>query len=133
MQKLVVLQRAAVQIIHTLLPLLAGLFIISCSTRESVVRENPAGYSRSGSGSLGVAVAQPEADLRHVKIIRAGRNEDPVEVDLATALENGTVEGLPRVRPGDTVFVPKTENAVKQFSDFLRDAVLLFGFFSFVH
>ncbi|TLY29680.1 MAG: hypothetical protein E6K56_07950 [Ignavibacteria bacterium] len=246
MQKLVVLQRAAVQIIHTLLPLLAGLFIISCSTRESVVRENPAGYSRSGSGSLGVAVSQPkayrikqgdsvdvsvwgypefttksmvreggmiivplvgelmvdgltkeqfqqllkqklsdyihgdpriivaifspltqkvtvigavvkqenfpvltevplvemissaggstpEADLRHVKIIRAGRNEDPVEVDLATALENGTVEGLPRVRPGDTVFVPKTENAVKQFSDFLRDAVLLFGFFSFVH
>ncbi|HYQ86222.1 MAG TPA: polysaccharide biosynthesis/export family protein [Bacteroidota bacterium] len=246
MQKLVVVERAAVQIMHTLVLLFAGLFIISCSTREGAVRDNFAGYSRSGSGSLGVAAAQPktyrikqgdsvdvsvwgypefstkgivreggliivpligeimvegltkeqfqqllkqklsdyihgdpriivaifsplgqrvtvigavakqenfqvlaevplvemissaggttpEADLRHVKIIRAGRNEDPTEVDLATALENGTVERLPRVRPGDTVFVPKTENAVKQFSDFLRDAVLLFGFFSFVH
>jgi polysaccharide export outer membrane protein len=73
--------------------------------------------------------ATPESDLHRVKIIRNGSNEDPTEVDVAAALESGRVDMLPKVRPGDTVFIPKTENALREFSDFLRDAVLLFGFF----
>jgi polysaccharide export outer membrane protein len=75
----------------------------------------------------------PESDLHHVKIIRSGKSEDPIEVDLGAALENGTVDRLPKVRPGDTVFVPKNENVIREFSDFLRDAVLIFGFFTVVH
>jgi len=71
----------------------------------------------------------PESDLTHVRIIRAGENSDPVEVDVATAMETGKVESMPKVRPGDTVYIPKKENVVRSFTDFLRDAVLLLGFF----
>lgn len=73
--------------------------------------------------------ATAESDLTHVRIIRFKGNRDPVEVNLADAMETGEVESLPKVRPGDTVYVPKKENFVRSFSDFLRDAVLLLGFF----
>jgi polysaccharide export outer membrane protein len=71
----------------------------------------------------------PESDLTHVRIIRAGSDNDPIEVDVANAMETGRVESMPKVRPGDTVYVPKKENFVRLFSDFMRDAVLLLGFF----
>lgn len=73
--------------------------------------------------------ATPESDLTHVRIIRFRGNQDPVEVNLADAMETGEVETLPKVRPGDTIYIPKKENFVRSFSDFLRDAVLLLGFF----
>lgn len=72
--------------------------------------------------------ADPEADLQYVKVLRSGRG-DPLVVNLAWYIDNGRTEEIPKVRPGDTVFVPKRENFVRQFSDFLRDAVLVFGFF----
>jgi protein involved in polysaccharide export with SLBB domain len=77
--------------------------------------------------TAGGAVA--ESDLHHIKIIRYGETQHPVEVDLALYLENGNIESIPIVRPGDTVFVPKKENVVREFSDFFRDALFLFGFF----
>jgi polysaccharide export outer membrane protein len=70
-----------------------------------------------------------ESDLRHIKIIRYGDTRHPVEVDLSWYLENGNIDAIPIVRPGDTVFVPKRENIVREFSDFFRDALFLFGFF----
>lgn len=73
--------------------------------------------------------ATPESDLHRVKIIRFANSEEPTVVDVAELMENGATTALPMVRPGDTVFVPKKENAVREFSDFLRDVVLLFGFF----
>jgi len=69
-----------------------------------------------------------ESDLHHVKILRAGKG-DPLVIDLAWYIENGRTDEIPKIRPGDTVYVPKKENFVRQFSDFLRDAVLVFGFF----
>ena len=70
-----------------------------------------------------------ESDLSHVRIIRAGANRDPIDIDLARAIETGEVESIPKIRPGDTVYIPKKENFVRSFSDFMRDAVLLLGFF----
>ncbi len=70
-----------------------------------------------------------DSDLNRVRIIRFGTDDDPIVVDLADAIETGKVDELPKVKPGDTVYVPKRENFVRSFSDFLRDAVLLFGFF----
>ena len=72
--------------------------------------------------------ADPEADLHHVKVLRSGKG-DPSIIDLAWYIENGRTDEIPKIKPGDTVFVPKKENFVRQFSDFLRDAVLVFGFF----
>jgi polysaccharide export outer membrane protein len=71
----------------------------------------------------------PDSDLRHVKILRAGMNRQPVEVDLAWYIENGNIDAIPVVRPGDTVFIPKKANVIRELSDFLRDAIFIFGFF----
>ena len=70
--------------------------------------------------------ALPESDLHHVKLIRNGSNEDPIELDLANSLENGKVDLLPKVRAGDTIFVPKKNNTLTDFTGFVRDAALIF-------
>lgn len=70
-----------------------------------------------------------DADLYHIKIIRFESGGDPDVVDLADAMETGKVETLPKVRPGDTVYVPEKENVVRSLSVFLSDAILLLGIF----
>ncbi len=69
------------------------------------------------------------SDLRHIKIYRRGASREPLEVDLAWYLENGDIESIPLVRPGDTVFIPKKGNIIRELSDFMRDAIFIFGFF----
>jgi polysaccharide export outer membrane protein len=71
----------------------------------------------------------PDADLTHVKIFRRGKMSDVIEVDLARHLEHGDIDNIPKVKSGDTVFIPTEENVVRDLSDFLRDVLLLFGFF----
>jgi polysaccharide export outer membrane protein len=75
----------------------------------------------------------PEADLSHVKIFRRGRLSEVIEVDLAKHLERGDMDKIPLVRSGDTVFVPQEENVMRNLSDFTRDILLLFGFFTFLY
>ncbi len=70
-----------------------------------------------------------DSDLRHIKIYRRGASREPLEVDLAWYLENGDIESIPLVRPGDTVFIPKKGNIIRELSDFMRDAIFIFGFF----
>ncbi len=75
----------------------------------------------------------PGADLQHVKIFRNGERKNVLDVDLTQHLENGDMADLPKVRPGDMVFVPKKENLMRQLSDYARDVLVLFGFFSLLH
>jgi polysaccharide export outer membrane protein len=77
--------------------------------------------------------ATPAADLSHVKIYRNGVSRNSIDVDLTKHMELGDMESLPRVRPGDTVFVPLQENLVRGLSDFVRDALVVFGFFRFLN
>lgn len=70
-----------------------------------------------------------DSDIRNIKILRAGQNRTPIEVDLSWYIENGNVESIPIVRPGDTIFVPKKANVIRELSDFMRDAIFIFGFF----
>jgi protein involved in polysaccharide export with SLBB domain len=70
-----------------------------------------------------------DADLHRIKIYRGGDTQDASVIDVEEYLDSGTVEAIPNVRPGDILFVPRQENAVHEFSEFLRDVVLLFGFF----
>ncbi len=70
----------------------------------------------------------PDADLGHVKIFMKGKVSDVMEVDLAKHLEQGDMENIPKVKSGDTVFVPRKENVMRDLSDFTRDVLLLFGF-----
>jgi polysaccharide export outer membrane protein len=74
------------------------------------------------------------SDLRYIKISRQATtplDRSFTEVDLTQYLDSGNIRGIPLVRPGDVVFVPKKENFVREVSDLLRDAFLLFGFFRF--
>jgi polysaccharide export outer membrane protein len=73
-----------------------------------------------------------ESDLRHVRISRRRTQESEggtIEVDVESHLESGDFQSLPFVSPGDVVYVPSKENAVRQTAEYLRDAFLLFGFF----
>jgi polysaccharide export outer membrane protein len=70
-----------------------------------------------------------DSDLRHVRILRSGLGHQPIEIDLTSYIENGNIESIPMVRPGDTVFVPKKANIIREMSDFMRDAIFIFGFF----
>jgi len=92
-------------------------------------------YSTLGDMSLVEVIADAggtstDADLRHVKIYRKGRTKDAVEVNLQKYLENGTVEDVPEVRPGDTVFVPAEENIIREIASYGQDILVLFGFFA---
>jgi polysaccharide export outer membrane protein len=71
----------------------------------------------------------PEADLRHIRILRSGPDRPPIEVDLMSFVENGNIDNVPIIRAGDTVFVPKEEDVIKQLSLYMGSAVLLFSFF----
>ena len=73
-----------------------------------------------------------DADLRSLKIYRYEDSDFPIEIDLAHILENGEINKLPMVSPGDLVYVPKQENFVREISGYLRDAVYLFTVFTIV-
>jgi polysaccharide biosynthesis/export protein len=74
--------------------------------------------------------ASTESDLHRVKITRGDRAiEESFTIDMAQFMDAGDMNQLPMVRPGDIVYVPKRENVVRDFSDFLRDAFFIFSFF----
>ena len=68
------------------------------------------------------------SDIRYLKLVR--KEGFQIEIDLDDVLVNGNVQSLPMVRPGDVVVVPRKENVVREVSEFLRDAFLIFGFFN---
>jgi polysaccharide export outer membrane protein len=73
-----------------------------------------------------------QSDLRHVRISRQKtpeRNGGTFEVNVESYLESGDLQSLPLISPGDVVYVPKKENAVRETAQYLYDAFLLFGFF----
>jgi polysaccharide export outer membrane protein len=73
-----------------------------------------------------------DADLRYLRIIHQSRpamDGGALEVDLQAHFDSGDLRTLPMVHPGDVVFVPKKENAVRQIGAYLGDAFLLFYLF----
>jgi polysaccharide biosynthesis/export protein len=71
-----------------------------------------------------------DANLKKVKLYRQTGPEDYVTLDLFEYLESGQMNSPAiLVRPGDIVYVPKKENAVREMSEFLRDVIILFGIF----
>ncbi|MAO64140.1 MAG: hypothetical protein CL666_04005 [Balneola sp.] len=71
-----------------------------------------------------------DANLKKVKLYRQTGPEEYVTLDLFEYLESGQMNSSTLlVRPGDIVYVPKKENAVREMSEFLRDVIILFGIF----
>ncbi len=71
---------------------------------------------------------EPDAKLNGIKIFHKD-NPRPTEVDLDNHLEMATIDKIPKVTPGDIVFVPRRENVVRQFGEFFRDVAFLFTLF----
>ena len=73
------------------------------------------------------------ADLRYIKITHQstlGEERGSVEFDLNPFLETGDTRGMPIVRPGDIVIVPKKENYILEFSSFVSGILFLFATFN---
>lgn len=71
-----------------------------------------------------------EANLKKVIIYRQAGPVDYITIDMFQYLEAGEINSPEiLVRPGDIVYVPKKDNAVREMSDFLRDVIILFGIF----
>lgn len=75
---------------------------------------------------------QPDADMRRIKIYRGAAPGTPLLFDLTNFFETGNLNEIPKIGPGDIIYVPREENFVREFSGYLRDTLLLFGFFSIV-
>lgn len=76
---------------------------------------------------------EEEADIRNIKIYRNGGSSNYEQLDLTRYLESGQMNSASMVYPGDIIYVPGKENAVREMSDFLRDVVMLFGIFRVVN
>ncbi len=74
-----------------------------------------------------------DADMQHVKIFRKGSYNNVEEVDLTRYLQNGDMQSVPNVKPGDVVFIPKEENIMRDVSHYAEDVLLLFGFFRILY
>lgn len=70
-----------------------------------------------------------DADLRRIKILRGGIRSQPIEIDLVSLIERGDLTGIPIVKPGDLVYVPKKYNIIRELSEFFRDAIFLLSLF----
>ncbi len=113
-----------VTIISTILPKVAVLGAVTRQDNYTITNEVSLIEILSTAGGT-----TQDSDLRHIKIIRPTKNNEPIEVDLITYIEKGKVETIPMVHPGDTVYIPKKSNIVRELSDFMRDAIFIFGFF----
>jgi polysaccharide export outer membrane protein len=94
----------------------------------------PQGYPVTGEVSLldiltTAGGLSSESDLENVKIWHANENNRAEEINLSLYLESGDIEHMPMLYPGDTVFVPRRENVVREVAEYLRDLIYVFGFF----
>jgi protein involved in polysaccharide export with SLBB domain len=114
----------SITVISTILPKVAVLGAVTRQDNYTITNDVSLIEILSTAGGT-----TQDSDLRHIKIIRTGKNSEPIEVDLITYIEKGIIETIPMVRPGDTVYIPKKSNIVRELSDFMRDAIFIFGFF----
>jgi polysaccharide export outer membrane protein len=94
----------------------------------------PQGYPVTGEVSLldiltTAGGLSSESDLQNVRIWHANENNRVEEVNLSSYLESGSIDEMPMLYPGDTVFVPRRENFVREIAEYLRDLIYVFGFF----
>ncbi|MBI5472056.1 MAG: polysaccharide export protein [Ignavibacteriae bacterium] len=71
----------------------------------------------------------PDARLNRIKIFHKDKLIPPTDVDLESYIERSDIEGMPKVRAGDIVFIPRQQNFVKEFGEFFRDVAFLFTLF----
>jgi polysaccharide export outer membrane protein len=74
--------------------------------------------------------ATAESDLHHIKIFRNGDSGNVEEIDITNYISSGRINEMPLIKPGDTVYVPREENIIRELSSFFRDTIFLFTLFT---
>lgn len=74
-----------------------------------------------------------EANIKNVRIYHEDSNPHYTKLDLTQYLESGQINSAVQVYPGDVVYVPRKDNAVREMSKFLGDVVLLFAIFRVIN
>ena len=73
------------------------------------------------------------ADLKHIQVLRPGHVPNRVSIDLTDYFTTDSGQNISnppyQVAPGDIIYIPKSDNVVRDLSGFMRDAVILFGVF----
>ncbi len=95
----------------------------------------PGNYPALADRSLVVLLADAggtttNANLNAIKIYRHGIHSSEICVNLTQYLRNGNVQYVPRVGPGDVVYVSERPNFIRDFSTYASEVVFLFGFFA---
>ena len=97
--------------------------------------EKQGNYAALTDRSLVVLLAEAggtmtDANLSAIKIYRHGIHSSQLNVNLTRYLRSGNVQYVPRVGPGDVVYVPERPNFIRAFSTYASEVVFLFGFFT---
>lgn len=125
--------KAKVFITLNLTSLTAGNIVVlgAVSSQSNFPRTSPVSIFQilaSAGGPTG------EADLGHVRVFRNGDLSREEEMDLSGILSSGARVGRTTlmVNPGDMVFVPKSDNFLKDFAPFAYNIVVVLTLFSLV-
>ena len=70
-----------------------------------------------------------DARLSRIKIVHKDKLQPSSEVDLESYLDEFDIENIPKVQPGDLVFVPVQHDFVKELGTFLGSFTLLLALF----
>ncbi len=75
-----------------------------------------------------------DADLRHVRIYRNTDLSNSMEIDLSDFSTPGAraAANAPLINPGDMVYVPRSENFMREFSPFIYDILVLLTLFRLI-
>ncbi len=74
-----------------------------------------------------------DADLRHVRIYRNTDLSNSTEVDLSNfSMQGARATSAPVINPGDMVYVPRSENFMREFSPFIYDILVLLTLFRLI-
>lgn len=69
------------------------------------------------------------ANVRNIRIYRKNQMPHYSTVDLSDYFKQDVTKPVIQLDPGDVVYVPQKNNAVREMSHFLRDVAILFGIF----
>jgi len=98
----------------------------------------PANYPMDKSTSILRVLADAggptdNADLHHVQVLHPGHVPNRINLDIYEYFETTSDQNITQppyqVQPGEIIYIPKSDNVVRDLSGFLRDAVILFGVF----
>jgi polysaccharide export outer membrane protein len=70
-----------------------------------------------------------DANLKKIKVFHKDKRLAPTEIDLEYYIDHSDIENMPKVQPGDMVFVPVRQNFIREFGEFFRDVAFFFALF----